>query len=493
MMLSKGLTEEQSRNFERLKNDPVYFYKRFFATEEEPEPHDYQAEVAKDLVNPDYLELVVLKGRQIGMSWTMGWLAAWYATMHENKTVLVVAFNLDQAQIILNYVKVFMSRLKESGLYDLFVEGASARNFRFTNGSKIISFGCTVPDAYNVRGQKADLLLIDEAAFIYDKMFPSITPTTSNTHGKTIFLSTAGSVGSYFYRKWSEGLRAFDWKQRLANGEDIDIEADEIPKTKSYTIYSRESPRLTPEKLEAERRALGEMQFKREYECVWAGTADQVFMHVPIFIERRMPTRSIKSCYAGIDVGKVNDPTVMLVIESHFAPIETFVDGRRVTREIPYRLAYGKSWERVEHSDIAADIISNIHPRFPSLVYSIDATGGFGDDLNQRLVNFGLNTVPRKVKMKFKNEMMLGSPAIKGLSEAFAEELLWINNDINDIMATELLFELNGYVASLMSNGLYKFESVVDRDHAVDALAHAWSAVQVGAFQPVLDIRRRRV
>ena len=205
-----------------------------------------------------------------------------------------------------------------------------------------------------------------------------------------------------------------------------------------------------------------------------------------------MPTRTIKSCYAGIDVGKVNDPTVMLVIESHFAPVETFVDGRRVIREIPYRLAYGKSWERVEHADIAADIFSNIHPRFPSLVYSIDATGGFGDDLNQRLVNFGLNTVPRKVKMKIKNDMMLGSPSIKGLSDAFAEELLWINNDVNDIMATELLFELNGYVASLMSNGLYKFESVVDRDHAVDALAHAWSAVQVGAFQPMLDIRKRR-
>jgi hypothetical protein len=97
------------------------------------------------------------------------------------------------------------------------------------------------------------------------------------------------------------------------------------------------------------------------------------------------------------------------------------------------------------------------------------------------------------VKSKGKNELMLGSPAIKGLSDGFAEDMLWLNNDINDIFSTELMFELNGYVANLMANGLYKFESVVDRDHSVDALAHAWSALQAGTFSPFMTLRKRKL
>jgi len=89
-----------------------------------------------------------------------------------------------------------------------------------------------------------------------------------------------------------------------------------------------------------------------------------------------------------------------------------------------------------------------------------------------------------------KNEMMLGSQAVKGLSDGFAEELLWVNNEVNDIIGTELLFELNGYIAKLMASGYYRFDSVVDRDHMIDALAHAWSSVQAGSLEPFLDIRK---
>ena len=93
--------------------------------------------------------------------------------------------------------------------------------------------------------------------------------------------------------------------------------------------------------------------------------------------------------------------------------------------------------------------------------------------------------------MKKKNEMMLGSPAVKGLSDAFQEELLWVNNEVNDIVATELLFELNAYTGKVRATGFYTFDSVIDRDHMVDALAHAWSSVQAGSFDPFISIRKR--
>jgi hypothetical protein len=54
------------------------------------------------------------------------------------------------------------------------------------------------------------------------------------------------------------------------------------------------------------------------------------------------------------------------------------------------------------------------------------------------------------------------------------------------------MFELNAYVGKLTANGLYTFDSVVDRDHMVDALAHAWSAAQAGAFKPFLLIKKHK-
>jgi len=491
-LTSDDLAPDQMEELLRLQTDPPYLYDKFFATEDEPFPFVYQTEVLRDVASKKFTELVILKGRQIGMSWTMGILACWYGIMNPNKTILVVAFNLDQGQIILNYCKQFLSRLKVLGVHSLFVDGASAREIRFTNGSKIKCFGCTVPDAYNVRGQKADLLLVDEAAFIYDRMFPSITPTTANTGGITVFLSTAGSVGSYFYRKWSEGNRANEWRRKLKKGFEIEIDEKDIPSIKSYTIPSIECKRLTPKKLEAERRGLGEMKFKREYECMWAGTADQVFMRIPTYTMTKSITKSNRMCFGGIDVGKVNDPTVLMIIEVYMAEMKIIQEGVRMSVQVPYRVIHGKSWERATQKEIAVDIATNIHPRFPCRLYSIDATGGYGEELLGTLINFELNCRGLKVKTKMKNEMMLGSRAIKGLSDAFQEELLWVNNDVNDIVSTELLFELNAYVGKLRATGLYVFDSVIDRDHMVDALAHAWSALQAGAFDPYLSIKKSK-
>ena len=1245
-----GLSPRAQEEFRRLQTDISYFYDKFLSTPEEPHLYDYQKEMGKDAVNAKYLEYAFLKGRQIGASWFMGVVACWYAMMNEGRTILIVSFNLDQAQHILNYTKNFIARLKKKGLYDFFVEGASMKNVRFNNGSKIVALGCilpetvilnkdktktradevkigdnildsagnwqkvtrvfnrpydgnlykinahhilpfevtdehpikigirgnkrerlktnygrvweivdtdfrepaelklgdylifpkfkpnicvktfkfktdwrsnisrelklnadlsrlfgyyvsegytykngrnriitfalsrytddpiikdleniikslgysswkrernsaielsfsskyigeilekdfgrgaknkripeyimnspdnvvinflkayhagdgsiiktnenriwrvnfsttseklalqlqflitrfnipisiskyirepkeiegrlvpeeiiyegnskhkkweelfkleplerghskrqyiedqdnfyfpitkiterhykgsvcnfetkdhtylvnniivhncTVPDAHNVRGYTAHMLIVDEAAFIYDRMFPSITPTTANTGGKMFFLSTAGSIGSYFYRKWEEGNRAERWTKRIINGEDIGVKLEEIPKVKSYVIPSTEI--LPKQKLDREKASLGDSKYNREYlctkpdavilgteisnpliknvergfafsssglteiteniqkdynglmysiesthnlaleltpehpvkigipeiyyskrkkktkikehvwkkpekiytgeylicpklkepeqeiilnlsnyiertqytipkkivngnlkltielsellgywvaegsvgannrqirfhfgkheqklidrtkylikrlfnynaieentrtttdviwncsafarflkeqfghtakekhlpdffykikkdhfisfarafiagdgifipfrkykrkryaeirmnsiskhlllqiqyimtkfnlhigirksfnegegtiegrkvninsgyelfttdpkilnflkyphkrdklpwknyledddffylrinkikkeiyegtvynietknntyllsnvivhNCMWAGTADQVFSKIPTFTERRMPTRTLKTCFSGIDVGKVNDPTVLAVIEAFFSSARVMDSNGLVTEiQIPYRVIYLKHWEREIARNIAADIYTNIQPRFPSKLYSIDATGGFGDELLTEMINRELPTRGTKVKTKIKNELMLGSPAMKGLGDAFQEELLWVNDDINDIESFELLFELNAYTGKLMSNGLYTFDSTVDRDHMVDSLAHAWSSVQAGTFEAYVSKRRR--
>ena len=476
--------------YRRLETDIQYFYQKFFATELEPDLWAYQKQVAIDIMNPSYQEYGVLKGRQIGMSWFMGIVALHHAMMHENSTVLLVSFNLEQAQHILNYGKQFLGRLKHKGMYESVVEGASMKNIRLNNGSKIIALGCTVPDANNVRGFIAHLLIIDEAAFIYDKMFGAINPTTSNTKGKTIYLSTAGSVGSQFYRVWDDGRNAEKWRDQLDKGYDLSITYEDLPKIKSYTIPSTEI--LSDEVLARALRTLKSMKYNREYMCQWAGTADQVFSKIPLFVDRKMPTKSGKPCFAGIDVGKVNDPTVLVIIEAFFAEGQFLdSDGIRKSIDIPYRVVKMKWWEREGMRAIANDIKINLHGRYPVGLYSIDATGGYGDELLQYMVEAELPVRGTKVKLIKKNELMLGSPANKGLGDAFEEELLWLNNESTDTDSYELLFELNAYTGKVTRNGHYIFDSSVGRDHAVDALAHAWSSVNAGTFDPYMSTRRR--
>jgi hypothetical protein len=72
------------------------------------------------------------------------------------------------------------------------------------------------------------------------------------------------------------------------------------------------------------------------------------------------------------------------------------------------------------------------------------------------------------------------------------EESLWMNEHINDVEAAELRFELGGYIGKLSSTGYYIFDSTVERDHYVDALAYAWQSVAAGAVDAYGVVRKRK-
>ena len=260
------LEPEMQGKLERLKNDPVYFYDTFFRYPDE-KLYDYQKEWLMDIANPAYKEYAILKGRQIGASWVFGLASIWYAMMHDESEVKSVSFNLDQAQKILGYSKNFASRLKARGWYDLIVEGQRGTDMRFNNTSLIEALGCTLPDGRNVRGHRAHILFIDEADYIYERMFPSIEPLTLHTGGKTIYLSTAGRVGSHFWKKWDMGNKAEEMRQKIKNGIELDINLADIPPIKSYTVPSTDCPDLSEQDLQRLRRSLGDLGYNREVLC----------------------------------------------------------------------------------------------------------------------------------------------------------------------------------------------------------------------------------
>jgi len=121
------------------------------------------------------------------------------------------------------------------------------------NGSKIIALPCG-PDGATLRGYTADLVVMDEAAFMPEDVIASVIfPMLATTNGTAIMLSTPWGRNHIFYRSfknqdyWSQHVRAED------------------------------CPLISKEFLEEQRRTIGDLRFKMEYEAEFVEEENSFF------------------------------------------------------------------------------------------------------------------------------------------------------------------------------------------------------------------------
>jgi len=324
---------------------------------------------------------------------------------------------------------------------------------------------CTRPSASNVRNFHANLLIVDEAALIYDEMFAAITPVVRGMENpQEIYISTAGRIGSFFHRQFVEAR-----KQGVPQGV-------EGPKGMAwFSVPSSECPRIDLKDLERERERLGKIRFEREYCCVFHGAANQVFPQIPRW-NYVLPQKTERPCYIGIDVGLMVNPTVMLVLEE--VPKE--VDGEE---KVVARTCRIFEWRRVSTQQMFREI-QMILPNFNVKRMVVDVEG-IGEGLFTLLLNANLPVHGMKIKDKQKNDLIFE------LAEAFERKELWLPEE-EDERHRELVFELEGYTAepSKSKPGIYVFDSVVGREDYVIALALAWHARKIESYQPRMRIIR---
>lgn len=122
----------------------------------------------------------------------------------------------------------------------------------FANGSRILSLPGT-PRA--VRGYTADLLIIDEAAWVLDEVYGAADPMLAVTGGRLVALSTPWGRRGWFFREWTEGGASWHRVKVTAYG----------------------CKRITAEFLEERRRSMPAMVFASEYECRFTDTVDSLF------------------------------------------------------------------------------------------------------------------------------------------------------------------------------------------------------------------------
>ena len=134
----------------------------------------------------------------------------------------------------------------------------SVLSLEMANGSRIISLPGKADTI--VGYSAAALIIIDEAARCPDDLYALLRPMLAVSRGRLVCLSTPFGRRGWFWEAWEQGGPA--WER--------------------YKTTAPECPRITPEFLAEERRALGLLWYEQEYLCVFRDAVDAVFAEADV-------------------------------------------------------------------------------------------------------------------------------------------------------------------------------------------------------------------
>ncbi len=152
--------------------------------------------------------------------------------------VLALSPSLRQSSELVRRVRDFHAALADAP--EMAMESVTRLELR--NGSRIVALPGSERTTRGYAG--ARLVLLDEAARIDDSLIAAIKPTQATvSDGRFIALSTPAGRRGWFFEQWTNGQ---DWHR--------------------VRVTAAQCPRIAPEFLEAERRDIGELMYRQEYD-----------------------------------------------------------------------------------------------------------------------------------------------------------------------------------------------------------------------------------
>jgi phage FluMu gp28-like protein len=279
--------------YHKALRDPVEFARTFLHFQ----PYPYQEKFLRD----NSTLIAACCGRQVGKTTLAAIIALHFALAKNQVRILIVSAGLRQSIILFNKIL----RLTETSIPAKALMTYQSRTIiRFTNGSEIVALPCG-REGSTLRGQTADMAILDEANFIPRIVIDSVVRPTMITRpgARLIMTSTPWMRDHPFYEALSKPELGF----------------------KTYTWPSAMNPTVTKEKLELERRTIGDFAFNREYNAVFMGDK---FSFLPSelvlsctddeYALNRDPLQAEKykgQFVVGIDFGKHADHSAIAILE----------------------------------------------------------------------------------------------------------------------------------------------------------------------------------
>ena len=194
-------------------NDPVYFAEEYFkiiSVDDGLIPfklYDFQKEAARSYLTER--KMVLATSRQIGKTSIATVIVLHYALFNKHKRVFILANKADTALEILSRIQLAYEHLPnwlKSGVIEW-----NKSSVEFDNGSRIKA-AATSSD--NIRGQSANFIYIDEAAFVqgWTDFSASVLPTiSSGKKTKLVFTSTPNGLNHFYdyYNGAKKGTNGF--------------------------------------------------------------------------------------------------------------------------------------------------------------------------------------------------------------------------------------------------------------------------------------------
>lgn len=224
-----------------------------------------QRGLLEDIVNERML--LILKARQLGISWLSDAYALWLCLLRPGRLVLIFSKSQDEANEMLRRVSVMYQRLPDSlraALPQLTRENTG--EIGWANGSRVKSMPATKTSG---RSFTASLVILDEFAFVQwpKELYTALKPTI-DAGGQLIILSTANGTGNLFYElveRARKGVGRFafrflDWRARpgrddawyaatAADSVQSSLMGQEYPETADEAFEATNSERFLPSML----------------------------------------------------------------------------------------------------------------------------------------------------------------------------------------------------------------------------------------------------
>lgn len=359
--------------------------------------------------------------------------------------IWVVAPTYELTSKVFEYVVRFLLAFDKS--FGQYISGGQGRPGQLKISESIWIQCKSTTEPMSLLGEELDLEIIDEAALIPEKVYHQyIYPTTiaKSRDTRTILISTPRG------KNWFSNLFSILKEQNAAfQFSTLDgVETDEV-------------------KLEAIRKVTPELLFRQEYMAEFVSDAGIVFRNIDRAITPYHEKEGLRGHYyvMGVDLGTVNDYTVITVID-------------RDSHELVH-------WDRFRNIDYTQqkDLIRAKALKYNNARVIIDATG-VGKPIYQDLRNSGVFVEDFTFSGKTKEELIgreivfidegyIRVPNIPALiDELKAFEYKFINEKTGELLKTTKYGAPQGYHDdAVMSFGLAIWGLNLDRPNSEDPIA----------------------
>lgn len=223
-----------------------------------------QVKLLSDLVARKLV--IILKARQLGISWLVCAYVLWLCVFRPGRVVLFLSKGETEAQELARRVRVMYERLPEWMRLRVPLVGDNTRSMTWANGSRVQSMAATKGAG---RSFTASLVVLDEMAFMQwgEQVYTACKPTI-DAGGQLFIVSTANGEGDLFAKLWDnavKGLTAFlpvflswrarpgrddAWRARVAS-ESLSsvLDLQEYPDTPEEAFQATSNERFLPSML----------------------------------------------------------------------------------------------------------------------------------------------------------------------------------------------------------------------------------------------------